>query len=171
MPNRILFALLGGFAATTYTASLYSIDEQLLLQGYTAGTWLILLIAMLIAAWRERELSENQFIGLRKLLRTTFFVFIVANAILLSFQYFLYNYIVDPCFVEMVKEQQIAQFIQEQEGTMPKAVLEEQVAQFEKGDFRPTIAETLKGFFFHALLGFVLSLAVSAVFKRSQPDY
>lgn len=169
---RIRYGLFAGFLAMAYSSIIYTVDKKLLLEGYAAGTWLIMTVFMVLAGLHARRRTEGQFMSFRPLLQVIFPVFLIGELMLSFFRYYLYSSY-DTSFAELVKQKQLKEFIESAQANpdLTDIALQEQIKQFQASDFIPTLASTLQGYVIYSIGGFVIACIVAGLLHRQRPNY
>ncbi len=150
-----------------YLYSLYLSAPTSLVSGYAALIWLFLLLMMGAVAVGVRAQQSGGFIHFKDLLSATYKAFAIAYTLQYIFVYSLFRFI-DPSLIELSKEAGRKILIQQRDPNWTDEMLQQQIQAFNENNNQ--IFDFL-GLAIHLVMGFLLALFVSFLFKREQPDY
>ncbi len=156
--HGIKFGLFAGIGTVLILLSAYFIDKKLMLSpGVVWSTLIFYLIGMYMAALEDRK-SRNGFISFKEALRTSFVVWVIANAIYHVFLYFHFNYF-DLDMLNIQKEYFLE--MNEQAG-----LLNEDLSAQISDQLSYNIMQTITGFTMSLIGGFALSAAIARLIRK-----
>lgn len=141
-------------------------------KSYLASMWMILpsfalLIFFMVKSVRDHKANNGGYASFGEALKSTFGTYFISTVIGIIFTYLLYNFI-DPDLTEMIKQQAIAtaESVSEMLG---QEMDDEVLDQLENQDFSMSFGKILANSIFPMIMGFVISLIVSAITKKNPP--
>ena len=186
MNPTLRYGLSAGLFSVLYLLLVYLYDTKLLMQGWEAAIWLILLLFMLLAAKQARNPKSeprystaellradtpelSAFAPMPILLKLLFRVFVLGYSLKFLFIYLLFHY-VDPSLIEMAKDTEVKAFVANRPDNLTDAVFDEQLQAFIKGgSFGPQLE--FMALFIVFILGFLISALIALFFRRPKPEY
>lgn len=163
--NGVKYGLLAGLGVIIYSLVLYLVDDKLLF-GWASILGTVLYLACMYKAGVDEREEQGGFITWKEALKPTFLTYVVGSLLATIFTYLLFN-VIDPSLIEIQKGMAIEQ-MQSMEGMIGEEGVEEGIKQIEE---RGTsgLNDTLIGYAFMLIIGFVFAAIISAIVKRNHP--
>jgi hypothetical protein len=167
--SNIQYGIIIGLIYVLLTLILYLIDRSLLASFWKAIPYLLVLgLLVYIGLQRKKELGG--YLKFKEAVKTMFIVYFIAEVLFQLFNYSLYNFI-DPELSAFMKEQALEKT---KEGMENWGASEENTKEVIKNmknqDYSLTLNKTVLGLAFWSILGFIYTLIVAVLIKKSPPE-
>jgi len=178
--NGINFGLILGFLLILPTLLAYAIDVTFIVSYWTLAFVVFGVIILGIVAIAFTKKGLGGFISFKDAFTSYFLMLIIALAISTFMNFLLFN-VIDPEFVDVVKEKQIETVEGQREWVMskmadaPEAKIDEMDAKFDEGiekikaDDPYSIVSLIKGFTIFIAIFSLFGLLLALILKKKDP--
>lgn len=169
-PDNFLmtYGLIGALVAVLYFVGLYISGTTAFTSFWGYFSYAIPIIIAVIAPVMAKK--EQSYLEFRDALKLSFGVLVLSTFSTTVFGYFLFNYI-DTAFAESM----LQLTIQKTQETMEKfKVPQEEIDKTIKGILTTNIyafGSMMKNFLFSCIFNFLIALIISAIVKKSKPEF
>jgi len=163
----VKWGLIGGIGSIMLTLVLYLIDPPMIF-GSAAWLGFAIYIATMYMAGNDQKKLQGGYIAWGEALKPTFLTYVLATALYFIFHFILFKFI-DPSLLDVQKEVAMqslegwADFIGEEGMEAAIQGIEESTNM--------TVSTQTFGWAFNLIFGFFFGAIISAILKRSKPEY
>lgn len=163
MSTPVRYGLMSGFLSMFFLTLLYVVDKNLMVSPWHQVAWLILIVAMYLAAFQERK-NQGGYIHQKDALRAAFVVFLLGSALVAMYDYLMPAFF-DPTLVDLAKANELRLFDAEQ-GRMTTDEFYTRRREIELRQGGPGFFNSLFIYIFFTIFGFLAAGIISFVVRR-----
>jgi hypothetical protein len=160
---NIRYGFIGGFLSFFFLSVMYVINKELLIGNARLAVWLLVVGVMFLGVNRERSLIAEEY-PFKWALRSAFLIFIVAQGILLIYDYIMFNFY-DPSLPLLYKQYELSELMK-MKGTVSDYQWNEMHHAWETSDYKPTLGNVFFQFFVNNLYGFTVAFVVALIMRK-----
>lgn len=159
-----------GIINVAFTAALFLIDYQLVLEPGISWIPFAVSVAILVIAGRDLRAQQGGYLPFREAFVSSFIIYLIGTAIALLYTILQYNVFAPDAAAELQQEtlNRTAQMLES--FGMDDATIDQTMAEAEETN-PYSVPSQLMAFAFNALIGLVVCLIIGAIVKKNQPEF